>query len=42
MRTRHVTLPDRRAAVVTDPASLRGPVHDTVELPLRSAGAEPS
>jgi hypothetical protein len=35
VRTRHQARPGRRAIVVADLASLRGPVHGTVELPLR-------
>jgi len=35
VRTRHQARPGRRAIVVTDLASLRGPVSGTVELPLR-------
>jgi len=35
VRTRHQARPGRRAIVVTDLASLRGPVRGTVELPLR-------
>jgi hypothetical protein len=35
VRTKHQARPGRRAIVVTDLASLRGPDHGTVELPLR-------
>ena len=35
VRTQHQARPGRRAIVVTDLASLRGPVRGTVELPLR-------
>ncbi|HUB39012.1 MAG TPA: hypothetical protein VMA72_09180 [Streptosporangiaceae bacterium] len=35
VRTRHQARPGRRAIVVADLASLRGPAHGTVELPLR-------
>jgi hypothetical protein len=35
VRTRHQARPGRRAIVVADLASLRGPVHGKVELPLR-------
>ncbi|HSR82586.1 MAG TPA: hypothetical protein VLM11_00210 [Streptosporangiaceae bacterium] len=35
VRTRRQARPGRRAIVVTDLASLRGPVRGTVELPLR-------
>ena len=35
VRTQHLARPGRRAIVVTDLASLRGPDHGTVELPLR-------
>jgi hypothetical protein len=35
VRTQHQARPGRRAIVVTDLASLRGPAHGTVELPLR-------
>ena len=35
VRTQHQTRPGRRAIVVTDLGSLRGPAHGTVELPLR-------
>lgn len=41
VRTRHVARPGRRAVVVTDLASLRGPVHGTVELPLRLFWSSP-
>jgi hypothetical protein len=35
VRTQHQARPGRRAIVVTDLASLRGPADGTVELPLR-------
>jgi hypothetical protein len=35
VRTRHQARPGRRAIVVTDLASLRGPVRGIVELPVR-------
>jgi hypothetical protein len=35
VRTQHQARPGRRAIVVTDLASLRGPANGTVELPLR-------
>lgn len=35
VRTQYQARPGRRAIVVTDLASLRGPAHGTVELPLR-------
>jgi hypothetical protein len=35
VRTQHEARPGRRAIVVADLASLRGPVHGTVELPVR-------
>jgi hypothetical protein len=35
VRTQHQARPGRRAIVVTDLASLRGPAHGTLELPLR-------
>ena len=35
VRTKHQARPGRRAIVVADLASLRGPAHGTVELPLR-------
>jgi hypothetical protein len=35
VRTQHAARPGRRAVVVTDLASLRGPVHGMVVLPLR-------
>ncbi len=35
VRTQHQARPGRRAIVVTDLTSLRGPAHGTVELPLR-------
>jgi hypothetical protein len=35
VRTQHQARPGRRAIVVTDLASLRGPDHGTVELPVR-------
>jgi len=35
VRTQYQARPGRRAIVVTDLASLRGPVRGTVELPLR-------
>ena len=35
VRTQHQTRPGRRAIVVADLDSLRGPVRGTVELPLR-------
>jgi hypothetical protein len=35
VRTQHQARPGRRTIVVTDLASLRGPAHGTVELPLR-------
>jgi hypothetical protein len=35
VRTQYRARPGRRAIVVTDLASLRGPVHGVVELPLR-------
>jgi hypothetical protein len=35
VRTQHQARPGRRAIVVTDLASLRGPAQGTVELPLR-------
>jgi hypothetical protein len=35
VRTQHQARPGRRAIVVTDLASLRGPAHGTIELPLR-------
>jgi hypothetical protein len=35
VRTQHQARPGRRAIVVTELASLRGPAHGTVELPLR-------
>jgi len=35
VRTQHQARPGRRAIVVADLASLRGPAHGTVELPLR-------
>jgi hypothetical protein len=41
VRTQHVARPGRRAVVVTDLASLRGPVHGTVELPLRLFWSSP-
>jgi hypothetical protein len=41
LRTQHVARPGRRAVVVTDLDSLRGPVHGTVELPLRLFWSNP-
>lgn len=41
MRTRHQARPGRRAIVVTDLASLQGPVRGTVELPLRLFWSSP-
>jgi hypothetical protein len=35
VRTQHQARPGRRAIVVTDLASLRGPAHGMIELPLR-------
>jgi hypothetical protein len=35
VRTQHQARPGRRAIVAADLASLRGPAHGTVELPLR-------
>jgi len=35
VRTRYQARPGRRAIVIADLASLRGPSHGTVELPLR-------
>lgn len=35
VRTQHQARPGRRAIVVTDLGSLRGPAHGTVQLPLR-------
>jgi hypothetical protein len=35
VRTQHQARPGRRAIVVTDLASLQGPAHGTVELPVR-------
>lgn len=35
VRTQHQARPGRRAIVVTDLSSLRGPAHGMVELPLR-------
>jgi hypothetical protein len=41
VRTQHVARPGRLAVVVTDLASLRGPVHGMVELPLRLFWSSP-
>jgi hypothetical protein len=41
VRTQHVARPGHRAVVVTDLASLRGPVHGTLELPLRRFWSSP-
>jgi len=41
VRTQHAARPGRRAVVVTDLASLRGPVHGTVVLPLRLFWSSP-
>ena len=41
VRTQYYARPGRRAVVVTDLASLRGPVHGTVELPLRLFWSSP-
>jgi hypothetical protein len=35
VRTQHQARPGRRTIVVTDLASLRGPAHGSIELPLR-------
>jgi hypothetical protein len=40
-RTQYLARPGRRAVVVTDLASLRGPVRGTVELPLRLFWSSP-
>jgi hypothetical protein len=41
VRTRHQARPGRRVIVVTDLANLLGPVHGTVELPLRLFWSSP-
>ncbi len=41
VRTRYPAHPGRRAIVVTDLASLRGPAHGTAELPLRLFWSSP-
>ena len=41
MRTQYEARPGRRAIVVIDLASLRGPVHGTVELPLQLFWSSP-
>jgi hypothetical protein len=41
VRTQHAARPGRRAVVVTDLASLRGPVDGTVVLPLRLFWSSP-
>jgi hypothetical protein len=42
VRTEYYALPGRRAIVVSDLASLRGPARGTVELPLRLYWSGPS
>lgn len=41
VRTQHQARPGRRAIVVTDLASLRGPAHGAVEMPLRLFWSSP-
>ena len=41
VRTQYQARPGRRAIVVIDLANLRGPVHGTVELPLRLFWSSP-
>ncbi len=41
MRTQYQARPGRRVIVVIDLAALRGPVHGTVELPLRLFWSSP-
>ncbi len=41
VRTGYLSRPGRRVIVVSDLASLRGPVHGTVELPLRLFWSSP-